>query len=592
MTFTDPNAISKGLQAMRQALAIFESAVAQQSAEQSPEEGAQECSERLEAEQLAQSLLALRHALRESAKSYPEAVRSLRNLASWLFDGLDVGGPIERPRDLPPLPAEAHVEERSAEAAAPLAHVGISMPEQEVPLMIGGASLMVNVPGTTDEAQAAREAAQATRSEGWSAAPGAPIGAPVDVDMQLVSTRCALKAEGCDWAAQYRDHWEIEPPDQSLRIARYDSIIARAKVLPNCYVWALNSKLTIPESRRMMQYAQAYRNLGAAAELAQSVKRDGPQGGRWLSDAYALLAEAQSAIRAAIELDGLYSDSDQKDCFRWLQVRTSEDRIVVRHHMRLDDPADIAAADDLASRLHELRLRLIEARQHDSQKRSVIGKARYHARLLQRNQGSDAEPDWRKLVDSINEAVETYGVPPSDIELRDILAPLADQVPENWELPPAFERVMESVDVYLATQETEAAAHDAEPRQRPLSAEVAEVACLMEGQVAVLIGGQVRPESKRALERDLHLAELRWISAAHHQSHYLFESHVARPEVTLVMLAIRWSAHSFGNVDELCRRHGKLYVRLPGGYSPNQVARQILEQVGDQLRRTHSTTVG
>jgi hypothetical protein len=66
---------------------------------------------------------------------------------------------------------------------------------------------------------------------------------------------------------------------------------------------------------------------------------------------------------------------------------------------------------------------------------------------------------------------------------------------------------------------------------------------------------------------------------------------VARPETALVIVAIRWSSHSFENVDELCRKYGKLYVRLPGGYNPNQVAKQILDQVGDQLRQISTQLV-
>ena len=52
----------------------------------------------------------------------------------------------------------------------------------------------------------------------------------------------------------------------------------------------------------------------------------------------------------------------------------------------------------------------------------------------------------------------------------------------------------------------------------------------------------------------------------------------------MVLLAIRWSSHSFGDVQEFCDRHGKLLVRLPSGYNPNQVAHQILAQVGHRLR--------
>jgi hypothetical protein len=50
-----------------------------------------------------------------------------------------------------------------------------------------------------------------------------------------------------------------------------------------------------------------------------------------------------------------------------------------------------------------------------------------------------------------------------------------------------------------------------------------------------------------------------------------------------VLLAIRWSSHSFGDVKRSCDRHGKPMVRLPGGYSPNQVAAQILAQCSGRL---------
>ena len=51
-----------------------------------------------------------------------------------------------------------------------------------------------------------------------------------------------------------------------------------------------------------------------------------------------------------------------------------------------------------------------------------------------------------------------------------------------------------------------------------------------------------------------------------------------------MLLAIRWSSHSFGDVRDYCERYGKLLVRLPGGYHPNQVAHQLLTQVGLRLR--------
>ncbi len=58
---------------------------------------------------------------------------------------------------------------------------------------------------------------------------------------------------------------------------------------------------------------------------------------------------------------------------------------------------------------------------------------------------------------------------------------------------------------------------------------------------------------------------------------------MARPDVAVVVLAIRWSSHSFGEVREFCERHGKPLVRLPGGYNPNQVAMQIMSQCSGRL---------
>jgi hypothetical protein len=56
--------------------------------------------------------------------------------------------------------------------------------------------------------------------------------------------------------------------------------------------------------------------------------------------------------------------------------------------------------------------------------------------------------------------------------------------------------------------------------------------------------------------------------------------------VTTVLLAIRWSSHSYGEVRDFCEKHGKLFVRLPGGYNPNQVAHQILLQRGGSRSST------
>jgi hypothetical protein len=140
---------------------------------------------------------------------------------------------------------------------------------------------------------------------------------------------------------------------------------------------------------------------------------------------------------------------------------------------------------------------------------------------------------------------------------------------------------MQEIDRYLASRE---ATEREEAPPRPLSPQVEAAARLLEGRVVVMIGGQARPQSRLALERALRLRSLNWITSEPHESLESFEPAIARPETALVILAIRWSSHSFEGVKAICERHAKVFVRLPGGYSPNQVAAQILEQASGQLQ--------
>ena len=118
------------------------------------------------------------------------------------------------------------------------------------------------------------------------------------------------------------------------------------------------------------------------------------------------------------------------------------------------------------------------------------------------------------------------------------------------------------------------------------SEEVQEVARLLGGKSLVLIGGDRRPEALESLKTSFGLKELYWIATREHQSLEGFEAYISRPDVAVVLLAIRWSSHSYGDVKLFCDRHDKPLVRLPAGYNPNQAAHQILSQCGDRLAGT------
>ena len=121
------------------------------------------------------------------------------------------------------------------------------------------------------------------------------------------------------------------------------------------------------------------------------------------------------------------------------------------------------------------------------------------------------------------------------------------------------------------------------------NAKVAEAARLLRGGSVVLIGGDRRPGAQEKLNTALNLKELLWIETRVHESIDKFEHYIARRDVALVLLAIRWSSHSFGDVKRYCDHYDKPIVRLPGGYNPIQVAAQILAQCSRQLG--HKLTV-
>jgi hypothetical protein len=198
-----------------------------------------------------------------------------------------------------------------------------------------------------------------------------------------------------------------------------------------------------------------------------------------------------------------------------------------------------------------------------------------------RPDGTPSDADWRTLASAVEQLVQS-GVPPSDLELRELLLPLLDENMPELDLGPGMRDVMAEIDRYLATAaRTAAAAEVAEPEK---DAEICAVANLLRGKKVLLVGGICRPHAQRALEQNFELEELVWPSTDPHESLSKFESDIADPEVALVLLAIRWSSHSYGELRSLCETYRKPFVRLPAGYNQQQVARQILSQSSQTLQ--------
>ncbi len=415
--------------------------------------------------------------------------------------------------------------------------------------------------------------------------PPAPAAPPLP-DLRLIARRARLKAECCRWAITRRKRVAEDAPFETAIKPTDDDLLERARTLPRCRVWPLDPYVTLPDDETLEQIAAVYENLASAAELTQEiVAHDDPEADAdFRPDAYALLAEAQSALRVQMERLALPRDTDQDETYHWLNRRTTEDRIYVPRFMRRADPADPAGWLDLQQRIEQLRQQREQLHRSLRERRNLLNKARYHARQLASGRSLNPAHDWQRIAESLD-ALVAGGIAPSNTELRDLLLPIFDDVPAELEEsgPPGFVQILREIDRYLASQRrTTVVAQPPEP-----SDEVRRVAELLRGKVVVLIGGERQPEAVERLKRDFELAELRWISTTPHQRLDGFEPQVARPEVALVLLMIRWTSHSMGQIHEMCLKYGKPFVRLPGGYGTNQIAHRILEQVGRELQMTN-----
>lgn len=410
--------------------------------------------------------------------------------------------------------------------------------------------------------------------------------APPNENLQLIERRCRLKAEGARWALRRQKRLreggdfrtEIEPMDRE--------IIAQAKELPDCFLWMNHPSGPAPSPLEQWDLvANAFDAVADALALVRSVLEDPENHRDVFEQALDLLAEAQSALRAAInQIDGP-TDTDQHAVFNWLRNTAAEQQIFIQRHMRADDPADPANSHELRQRIEELDARFDESRQERKFRRKRLNKLRYVTGRLAEDPADVAQ--WRTLINTVEELIGG-GMPPSNRELRDLLLPIVDEMPDMEhlpgleELPPGMVLALREIDRYLANRPGE----ESEACQQPRP-EVRQAARLLRGKAMVLIGGERRHHAEQALKEAFGLSELIWIATREHESVATFEPYVARNDMAVVVLAIRWSSHSYGDVKQFCDQYGKPLVRLPAGYNPNQVAVHILSQCSDRLAQQH-----
>jgi hypothetical protein len=399
-----------------------------------------------------------------------------------------------------------------------------------------------------------------------------------DRDLLDIAERCTLKAQ----AAREMADWSRSSRDETAR-ARHkrqvEGLIAQARAVPDCYLFLNTRELTSNDPAAFDTVAGCFDATAAIVALLHDIVMDADAPN--LEQAMALAAEAQSALLHAVRATTYLNDKDQLRVFYWLRDTGEERRIFVQRYMRKNDVADPQRWPDLQRRIEGLADSVRNMQTRKLTKQHMMNKLRYHAKLIQSSPEADHAHDWDATLTAV-EAMSKAGTPPSDVDIRGALLPIIESMPENVELTPSMALVVREIDHYLSTSPAQA---DASPNNKPeaMSDDVKRVATWLKGKSVLMIGGDKRPEPARALQTMFGLKELIWPETESHQSHYVFEPYIARSEVAIVLLAIRWASHGFSEVKALCDEHAKPLVRLRAGYNPNEVARQIVAQASNRL---------
>jgi hypothetical protein len=181
-----------------------------------------------------------------------------------------------------------------------------------------------------------------------------------------------------------------------------------------------------------------------------------------------------------------------------------------------------------------------------------------------------------RVITSLDVWVEDDG-DAADPRIRNLVTETISALPGRHSLSAEAERALSRLSRRM--DET-----DEDGDEQPQDDVRAAAARLLRGRIAVLVGGEVREDRRAALERELGLRELRWLRSTPTNPAMKFEADLKRPDVGLVLLAIRWVRHATGYaVADTCVKARKPLVRLPGGLGTNSVAAEILSQAGQTL---------
>jgi len=405
-----------------------------------------------------------------------------------------------------------------------------------------------------------------------------------DDELRLIQERCNIKTKAVRWCITQRFHSPDGMTEESDAERR--GLIDQARTLPECYLWMLYVDTNaISDDKNAFEcwenLAECFENLAHVTELLQAVLPYREEQRDLLEQAVKYTAEAQSALRVAVtDVGNRVPDPDQEKCFWWLRRTTEEQRIFVERYMRWNDPADASAWQDLRDRIAALNREFHERLQLDHQVPKLLSRARFHVKMIESDREQPDGHDWQVIAECVVRLLE-LGIKPSHTSMRELLYPIKDLAQTQ---PAEIYKALEPVISEIRRYESREDATSEGDYEGELTEEVAIAASLLRGKKIVMLGGTPQQSARQKLIETLELEDLCWVDSRAHESVEHFRAYIYQPGVAAFLLLIRWCSHSFATLEEDCRKAGVPFIRITGGYHPNQIAHQILEQAGEKLR--------
>lgn len=468
-------------------------------------------------------------------------------------------------------------------AASALSPTSSTVSSGFMPLTLGQQVVRIPVSGTTEELE--RACAAAVEPKPQEVTQAEYLKDSGDIDLVTVEQRCRLKADACRLCIERQS---ADADSDAVFKARHqmDEMIARAKAMPNCFLWVFSREHTQPDNATLSRIADNYKAHADAVALMLRIDNNAPETGRKDDEvmAFHLLAEANSALRVALADTWITKpDSDQFEAHVWLKRETSLRRVYIERHMSLDDPADPSDTADLRERIRQANSRFDESADRDRKIKNDLKRIRYHANLIVKNGADSSSEHWEK-IDGARVRLRNMGIAATDNRITKAIGPEAAALwpPES----PKAGDLSESIARAMSLRDDPEADTSDEPQstEREWSPRVHEVRNFLRGKRIVVIGGERNAKAVDRLEKAFELTQADWITLSEHGSGATMRAPIQRPDTAAVIVIIKLTGHL--HVDEAkgyADAAGKPCVRLMGGYNPENVAQAILDQASDRL---------